>query len=224
MRVSRCLLTVSAALGGRRGGAFGVRLCDENVIFVMGGPGAGKGTQCAKLASKLDLCHLSAGELLRQEVASGSVRGKSIAKTISEGKIVQSSTTVGLLVKELGKRRGPFLIDGFPRSLENLRAYEESVGDCSFMLYLEVPEDEMLCRLLNRGKSSGRSDDNELTIRKRFRTFMRDSLPVVAELEARGLLRRVDAMGDPDVVYDRVCSVLAQESGFERIDSAPACS
>merc|ERR1719327_214259 len=147
------------------------------IYFVMGGPGSGKGTQCEKLVESYGMVHLSAGDLLRAEVRSGSEEGRKIARVIEEGKIVASETTVGLLRKAMSESDGPFLIDGFPRSLSNLRAFEEVVTPCKFMLFLEVSEAEMEARLINRGLSSGRSDDNAETIRKRFRTFVEESMP-----------------------------------------------
>eukprot|EP00908_Phaeocystis_cordata_P007850 Transcript_18521.p1 GENE.Transcript_18521~~Transcript_18521.p1 ORF type:complete len:264 (+),score=62.77 Transcript_18521:1074-1865(+) len=206
------------------------------VYFVMGGPGSGKGTQCSRLVESHGMVHLSAGDLLRAEVASGSAEGQKIADVIKEGKIVVSETTVGLLRKAMSRSEGPFLIDGFPRSLSNLHAFEAIVGPCEFMLFLEarrrrarpsshapapslftgapvctqVSEAEMEARLIKRGASSGRSDDNAETIRKRFRTFVDESMPVIEELERRGVVHRVSAEASADDVYDRVCDTLEQ--------------
>jgi len=181
------------------------------VYFVMGGPGSGKGTQCEKLVDRFGMVHLSAGDLLRAEVASGSKLGKDIRSVIDQGKIVQSETTVELLRAGMAGERGPFLIDGFPRSVSNLEAFEAEIGTCCFMLFLRVSESEMEARLLKRGESSGRSDDNRETIAKRFRTFVEDSMPVVDSLEARNLLRTVDADADMQVVFERVCEQFADE-------------
>ena len=109
-----------------------------SIYFVMGGPGSGKGTQCEKLTQNYGMVHLSAGDLLRAEVKSGSAEGKKIAKIIEEGKIVVSETTVGLLRKAMSQSDGPFLIDGFPRSMSNLQAFEAELGPCEYMLFLEV--------------------------------------------------------------------------------------
>jgi len=176
------------------------------VYFIMGGPGSGKGTQCARLVEHFHATHLSAGDLLRSEVASGSEAGVAIAKVIAEGKIVASETTVGLLHAAMARRRGPFLIDGFPRSIENLAAFEDILSPCVFMLFLDVSEEVMLERLLIRGESSGRSDDNEATIRKRFRTYLEESLPVVEALERRGLVRRISAEAPEEDVFANVCA------------------
>lgn len=181
------------------------------IYFVMGGPGSGKGTQCAKLVSRYGMVHLSAGDLLRAEVSSGSELGKGIKAVIDQGKIVTSETTVALLCAAMAGGPGPFLIDGFPRSISNLEAFEQTVRPANFMLFLEVSEAEMEARLLNRGKSSGRSDDNRETIVKRFRTFESDSMPVVAEFANRDCLRRVDADATEDEVFGRVCAAFADQ-------------
>lgn len=175
------------------------------IYFVMGGPGSGKGTQCARLVERFGMVHLSAGELLREEVRSGSELGCAISRVIDQGQIVASETTVTLLQNAMEGRAGPFLIDGFPRSMANLEVFESTVRPATFMLFLEVSEEEMEARLLKRGLSSGRSDDNAQTITKRFRTFMDDSLPVVQAFDANQRLRRIDAAASEEDVFTRVC-------------------
>lgn len=130
-------------------------LSESAVYFVMGGPGSGKGTQCAKLVEQFGFVHLSAGDLLRNEVSSGSEVGREIARIIEEGQIVKSEVTVGLLRDAMSKQAGPFLVDGFPRSLSNLEAFEAVFPPCQMMLFLHVSESEMEARLLKRGESSG---------------------------------------------------------------------
>jgi len=184
----------------------------DAVFFVMGGPGSGKGTQCAKLVEHFGFVHLSAGDLLREEVSSGSEVGLEIARIIEEGQIVKSEVTVGLLRNAMKQRSGPFLVDGFPRSLSNLQAFEDVFEPCEMMLFLQLSEGEMEARLLKRGESSGRSDDNSVTIRKRFHTFAHDSMPVVQRMEQRGLLRCIDADGSPEMVFGRICEELGLEN------------
>ena len=111
---------------------------------------------------------------------------------------------MALLRNAMAGESGPFLIDGFPRSLENLEAFEADVGNAAFMLFLKVSEEEMEKRLLKRGETSGRSDDNRETIVKRFRAFHESSIPVVNSLAERGMLREVDAGASEDVVFERV--------------------
>eukprot|EP00903_Cladosiphon_okamuranus_P011641 g10949.t1 len=171
------------------------------VVFVLGGPGSGKGTQCALIAEDeaLGYAHLSAGDLLRAERNSKSELADMINEFIREGKIVPAEVTVGLLRKAMeasGKSR--FLIDGFPRNPENLAAWEASASGGSpvifdFALFLDCPEEVMTARIMERGRSSGRIDDNEEAIRKRLVTYRESTMPIIKEFEARGKLREVNS-------------------------------
>lgn len=201
--------TASSRGGSDEGDATG-----RVVYFVMGGPGSGKGTQCAKLVERFGMVHLSAGDLLRAEVASGSELGQEISAVINQGQIVASETTVALLRAAMDGQRGPFLIDGFPRSISNLEAFEAEMGCAAFMLFLEVSEEEMEARLLKRGETSGRTDDNRETIIKRFRTFIHESMPVIDRLKAQGCLRTVDAGASEEVVFSRVCEAFDDQPGL----------
>mmetsp|Transcript_33727 Transcript_33727/g.83900 ORF Transcript_33727/g.83900 Transcript_33727/m.83900 type:complete len:116 (+) Transcript_33727:175-522(+) len=107
-------------------------------------------------------------------------------------------------------QRGPFLIDGFPRSMENLLAYEAQGGNCAFILYLDLSEEEMCERLLERGLTSGRSDDNLQTIQKRFCTFREQTMPVLESMKERGLLRHVPGTGTAEEVFARVKPLFAE--------------
>lgn len=155
------------------------------VLFVLGGPGAGKGTQCANLVRDYKFTHLSAGDLLRAEQdRPDSEFGQLIKDYIKDGKIVPMEVTVQLLenaMTDVVKKQdgtGKFLIDGFPRKMDQALKFEETVVPSKFVLFFDCPEAEMQKRLLNRGKTSGRSDDNEESIKKRFKTFVETSMPV----------------------------------------------
>ena len=156
-------------------------------------------------------------------MASGSELGREISAIIDQGKIVKSETTVTLLRNAMAGRCGPFLIDGFPRSISNLEAFEEEMGAAAFMLFLDVSEGEMEARLLKRGLSSGRSDDNRETIIKRFRTFVDDSMPVVDCLRSRECLRVIDAGHEPDAVFASVCAAFDDQclQAVEGAEAAP---
>jgi len=172
------------------------------VVFVLGGPGSGKGTQCERLRDEFGYTHLSMGDLLRAEVASGSALGEELQEIMREGNLVPPDTTVQALRSAMARSPGGrFLVDGFPRSREQAESFERLAGQPAFVLFFDCPEDAMRSRLLERGKSSGRSDDNAETIVKRFRTFQEQSLPVVLDYKARGLLREVSAVPPRDEVY-----------------------
>ncbi|CAD5183400.1 unnamed protein product [Musa acuminata subsp. malaccensis] len=184
------------------------------VVFVLGkhsllesGPGSGKGTQCAKIVENFGFTHLSAGDLLRAEIKSGSENGSMISSMIKEGKIVPSEVTVELLQKAmLESGNDKFLIDGFPRNEENRATFENVTKiEPEFILFFNCPEEEMEQRLLSRNQ--GRDDDNIETIRKRFKVFVESSIPVVEYYDMKGKVRKVDALKPIDEVFEAVKAV-----------------
>ncbi|GAA5888619.1 hypothetical protein JCM16303_005290 [Sporobolomyces ruberrimus] len=184
------------------------------VIFVLGGPGAGKGTQCARLVEEHQFVHLSAGDLLRAEqTRSGSEYGEMIKTYIKEGKIVPMQVTIKLLENamrdelEKGKSQGikkRFLIDGFPRQMDQAVKFDESVCPSSLVLFLVCPEPILQERLLERGKTSGRDDDNAESIKKRFQTFINTSMPVVEYYRKQGKVVDIDSSKTIDQVYEEI--------------------
>ncbi|KAK4051427.1 bifunctional uridylate/adenylate kinase [Microbotryomycetes sp. JL201] len=184
---------------------------EATVVFVLGGPGAGKGTQCAQLVKEYGFVHLSAGDLLRAEQQrDGSSYGALIKEFITEGKIVPMEVTIALLRNAMqdaieqgqGNR---FLIDGFPRKMDQAIKFDESVCPSSLVLFLVCPENILLERLLERGKTSGRDDDNAESITKRFRTFIETSMPVVDYYREMGKVVDIDSSKSiPDVYADIV--------------------
>ncbi|XP_029123411.1 UMP-CMP kinase 3 isoform X2 [Elaeis guineensis] len=179
------------------------------VVFVLGGPGSGKGTQCANIVKHFGFTHLSAGDLLRAEIKSGSKNGTMIQNMIKEGKIVPSEVTVKLLQKAmLESGNDKFLIDGFPRNEENRAAFENVTKiEPEFVLFFDCLEEEMVRRLLNRNQ--GRDDDNIETIRKRFKVFVESSLPVVEYYGSKGKVRKIDAAKPIDEVFKSVEVIFA---------------
>lgn len=181
------------------------------VIFVLGGPGSGKGTQCANIVRDYGYVHLSAGDLLREERSKNTDTSAMIEQYIKDGKIVPVEITVGLIKKAMekavSKGTNVFLVDGFPRNQDNLEGWYKVMGDYAdvrFVLFFECPETVMEARLMERGKTSGRSDDNIESIRKRFRTYLDETMPVVSQFEKAGKLRRIDATAPVSVVYNDV--------------------
>jgi len=175
------------------------------LIFVLGGPGSGKGTQCGNLVRDYGFVHLAAGDLLRDEIKSGSKHGAMIDGMIKNGEIVPSQITVGLLESAMAKSdKNKFLIDGFPRNRENNSTFESQLlpkVDFKFILFFDCPEAVMESRLLNRGQTSGRIDDNITSIKKRFVTFQKDTMAVIADYKARGQVRTINANRSPAEVY-----------------------
>lgn len=188
-----------------------------SVIFVLGGPGSGKGTQCAKLVKDHGFIHLSAGDLLRDEQKrKGSKHGELIAKCLREGTIVPQEVTLALLeqaIKEnYNKGSTRFLIDGFPRKMDQALSFERDIAKSSFTLFFECPEQVMLERLLERGKTSGRTDDNIESIKKRFATFIQTSMPVVDYFEKQGRVVKLNCNQPVDEVYAQVKDALKSRS------------
>ena len=182
----------------------------NHVVFVLGGPGAGKGTQCANIVRDYNFTHLSAGDLLRAHVKSGTEDGNMVAQMIKDGKIVPSAVTVKLLLNAMAdSKSNRFLIDGFPRNKENRDAWVSEAGyDCDFVLMYDCTEEVMLERLL--GRNEGRTDDNVESIKKRFVTFRESSVPVVEFYETLGKVRKVDAIATPEEVYEKTKESFAQ--------------
>lgn len=185
------------------------------VVYILGGPGSGKGTQSEYLVRDYGFVHLSAGDLLREEQDNkNSQYGQLIKDYIKDGLIVPMEITVKLLSNAIedklgGDGTGKFLVDGFPRKLDQALFFEQSVCVSKCTLFLDCPEDVMRERLLNRGKTSGRADDNEESIIKRFRTFVETSMPVVDLFEKEGRVINVSAIGSVGEVYEGIVGGLA---------------
>ncbi|CAG99400.1 bifunctional uridylate/adenylate kinase [Kluyveromyces lactis] len=186
---------------------------DVLVVFVLGGPGAGKGTQCAKLVKDFGFVHLSAGDLLRAEQArEGSQYGELIKKCIKDGEIVPQEVTVALLKNAItsnyNSSNKKFLVDGFPRKMDQAITFEEEIVPSTMTLFFDCPEKIMLERLLQRGKTSGRIDDNIESIQKRFKTFVETSVPVVEYFEKQNKVVKVSCNQPVDEVYQHVTEAI----------------
>jgi len=185
------------------------------IVFVLGGPGSGKGTQCTLLIEKQPerFVHISAGDCLREERnTANSEHGELINKCISEGSIVPVEITIELMRKKIDIHYKPgmwILIDGFPRNQDNYDGWYRLMADkadVKFALFLEISENFMEERLLKRGETSGRKDDNLEVIKKRFKTFTDQTMPIVQLFKESESLKTVNAEGTKDEVFGRVLS------------------
>lgn len=190
---------------------------EVTVVYILGGPGSGKGTQSANLVRDYGFKHLSAGDLLREEQnREGSQYGDLIKSYIKDGLIVPMEVTVKLLENSMRTaldskdKQSRFLIDGFPRKMDQAVFFEQSVCPSKCTIFLDAPEDVMLERLLERGKTSGRSDDNEESIKKRFKTFVETSMPVVDMFRQEGKVVSVSALGSIGEIYTKLVEELAK--------------
>lgn len=168
--------------------ALSLQIQPYRISFVLGGPAAGKSTQCKKLVDDYGCIHLSAGDLLREERASGSSTADLIESYINEGAIVPVAITLDLIRNSMEKSKASrFLIDGFPRNEDNFLGWNEAMGKESCVvdsiIFIECPEEECVKRIIERAKTSGRSDDNLETLAKRFVTFNEVTLPVILNYE-----------------------------------------
>ncbi|CAG9533728.1 unnamed protein product [Cercopithifilaria johnstoni] len=187
------------------------------VIFVLGPPGCGKGTQCVKLEKDLGLKHLSAGELLRNEQKrERSQYGQVIESHIRNGTIVPVEITCKLIENAMNDSLSAkaFLVDGFPRNQDNVEGWERmmmSKAKVLFILYLHCPDDICIKRCLSRNE--GRSDDNEESLRKRIETYHAQTIPIIEHYKAKNLVWQVSATAPPEEVYKEVKKIF-QNSGI----------
>lgn len=192
------------------------------VVFVLGAPGAGKGTQCTFISKKFDFVHLSAGDLLREErQRPGSEFGEMIEEKIRNGQIVPVEVTCSLLHKAMQKSGNKrFLIDGFPRNKDNLDGWERVMSDKTkllFVLFFECSRDKCTERCLGRGAAgSGRTDDNLESLQKRFNTYLNDTMPIIDHYDQLSLVKRINAENSPHEVFESVQNAFS-ESGLQRI-------
>ena len=180
------------------------------IVFVLGGPGSGKGTNCARIVETFGYVHLSAGDLLRAERKSGSDLGEMIEGHIQAGSIVPAEVTVRLLRQAMEQSgESKFLVDGFPRNADNLLIWERDMQHCvvDFVLMLDCSEAVMEQRLIRRGQTSGRSDDNIEAIRKRFKTYHQSTMPIIEQFEKIGKVRHVNSDRDPEAVFADVRAI-----------------
>ncbi len=189
-----------------------------NVVFVLGGPGAGKGTMCELAESQLGWTHLSTGDLIRTEQAKGGPTAAAIDALLADGQLVPNEIVVTLLkdtmesiTRTTGKRN--FLLDGFPRSLNNLEGWYECFGrsaELPKMLFFECPYEVLEKRILGRAKYTGRNDDNVESIKLRFDTFKAETLPTVELFKSKNKCVEVDTSLDRQTVYALVEKNLAR--------------
>ncbi|MFN4062463.1 MAG: nucleoside monophosphate kinase [Paracoccus hibiscisoli] len=191
-----------------------------NIVFILGGPGAGKGTMCELAQIQLGWTHLSAGDLLRAELKSAGHRAETIKNHIDSGLIVPDEITVGLLkdaIEQTIRRTGNVnvLIDGFPRSFSNLNAWQAAfgqTGDLPKMIYFECPLEVLTGRILGRAQYSGRGDDNVASLKLRFETFRAETMPIVEHFKACGKCVEIDTGQDRRTVYDLLRANLSDQT------------
>ena len=183
-------------------------------IVIFGAPGSGKGTQSDKMIEKYGLNHISTGDVLRSEIKKGSELGKTAASYIDNGQLIPDDLMVSILAKvydAFGDHKG-VIFDGFPRTIPQAEALKKMLderGDkVAAMIELDVPEDELMKRLLLRGQQSGRADDNEETIKKRLVVYRSQTQPLIKWYEQEGIHYHIDGLGSLDRIFSDICDVI----------------
>jgi len=186
-------------------------------IVLFGPPGAGKGTQSENLIEKYGLVHLSTGDIFRANIKGETELGKLAKSYIDKGALVPDEVTIGLLKSEVEKHEDPkgFIFDGFPRTTAQAEALDNFLNDkntpISLMLALDVPEEELKTRLLERAKTSGRSDDADpKIIENRIATYLKETAPVANFYDNQGKYRKINGVGSIEDISGRL---------FEAIDA-----
>ncbi|MFQ6485871.1 adenylate kinase [Brachybacterium epidermidis] len=183
-------------------------------LLIVGPPGAGKGTQAARIAEALDIPAISTGDIFRANVSGQTELGVLAKSYMDKGEYVPDSVTNDMVRSRLAEddAHGGFLLDGYPRTLPQVDALDAVLTDLGAsldaVLLLEVDNDAVVERLVARGAEQGRSDDTEETIRRRLEVYAEQTAPLIDVYEQRGLVRRVDGMASIDEVTASLLDVL----------------
>ena len=184
------------------------------VVLLMGPPGAGKGTQATRVAVARGLTKLSTGDMLRAHVGAGTELGKRAKAIMAAGDLVPDDVIVGMVGAEVEAASVVrFLFDGFPRTAAQAAALDALLADhgasVTKVVALDVPDDELVRRMMQRAALEGRSDDNEATIRNRMVVYHEQTRPLLDYYQGQAKLVRVDGVGAMDQVTERIHGVLA---------------
>lgn len=183
-------------------------------ILLIGPPGSGKGTQGQRLAERLGLEHIAAGDLLRAEVAAETPLGKEAAGYMRRGDLVPDELIIGLVMPKVlaASAATGYLLDGFPRSVaqaKEARALAERLDASPHaVIYLDVPREELIRRILARAVTEQRADDNAQTVENRLHVFEEATAPLIDYYRGRGLLHVLHADREPDEVTNAIIDVL----------------
>lgn len=184
-------------------------------LVLFGPPGAGKGTQSEKLIARYQLVHLSTGDILRSEIANGTALGLEAKQLMDQGILVPDEVVIGMIASKLDANKAArgFIFDGFPRTTAQAESLDRLLDSrntsISTMLALEVDDDELLKRLLLRGKDSGRADDqNPDIIEKRIMEYNAKTMPVADYYRAAGKFQSINGIGSVEDIFNQLCKAI----------------
>lgn len=189
-------------------------------LVLFGPPGAGKGTQSEYLIKKYNLVHLSTGDLLRSQIAAGTELGLRAKQLIDQGLLVPDEVVIGMIESKLEENQSVagFIFDGFPRTVPQAIALDQLLSQhntkITTMIALVVDSEELTRRLLLRGQTSGRPDDqNEELIRRRVKEYNDKTTPVADYYSQQGKFAAIDGIGEIDTIFDEICHQIDEAVG-----------
>ena len=192
-------------------------------LVLFGGPGSGKGTQSERLMEEYGLHHISTGEVLRDHICRETELGKIAKKYIDDGQLIPDELMVNILEDVLDKEardKNGVIFDGFPRTIPQADALKEMLNrkgmDIHAVVGLEVPEEELIDRLLNRGKMSGRADDNLETIIKRLEVYHHQTSPLKEYYNKEKKYIPIHGSGDVSEIFNSIAKELEKVTGIKR--------
>ena len=184
-------------------------------IVIFGAPGSGKGTQSDKMIAKYGFEHISTGDVLRSEIKNGTELGKTAKGYIDQGQLIPDELMIDILASvydAFGKEHKGVIFDGFPRTIPQAEALKKMLAErghkVAAMIELDVPEDELMTRLIKRGQESGRSDDNAETIKKRLDVYHNQTSPLIDWYEHEGIRHHINGLGALDRIFGDICKVI----------------
>ena len=183
-------------------------------IVIFGAPGSGKGTQSERIVEKYGINHISTGDVLRAEIKNGTELGKTAKGYIDQGQLIPDELMIDILasVFDSFKDSKGVIFDGFPRTIPQAEALKKMLAergqDVSVMLDLEVPEEELMVRLIKRGKDSGRADDNEETIKKRLHVYHSQTSPLIDWYKNEKKYQHINGLGTMDGIFADICEAV----------------
>ena len=183
-------------------------------IVIFGAPGSGKGPQSERIVEKYGINHISTGDVLRAEIKNGTELGKTAKGYIDQGQLIPDELMIDILasVFDSFKDSKGVIFDGFPRTIAQAEALKKMLAergqDVSVMVDLDVPEEELMVRLIKRGKDSGRADDNEETIKKRLHVYHSQTAPLIDWYKNEKKYQHINGLGTMEGIFAEICEAV----------------